>query len=90
MNTQEIKQALIKAGAKAWVKDDHERIYINSNAQLEAIGAKITEQPKYSTETRGISSKSKMYFDVKKELFFVESGAMKNTINELGFKAARI
>lgn len=90
MNTQEIKKALIEAGAKAWMKDEHERIYINNNTQLESIGAKIVNSPKYSGETRGIGSKSKMYFDVKKEIFFVEDGAMKNTINEIGFKAARI
>ncbi len=90
MNTQEIKKALIEAGAKLWMKDEHERIYINSNTQLEALGAKIVNSPKYSGETRGIGSKSKMYFDVKKEIFFVEDGAMKNTINEIGFKAARI
>ena len=90
MNTQEIKKALIDAGAKVWIKDEHERIYMNSNNQLEAIGAKVVNSPKYLGETRGIGSKSKMYFDVKKELFFVEDGAMKNTINEIGFKAARI
>ena len=90
MNTQEIKKALIDAGAKVWIKDEHERVYINTNEQLEAIGAKVVDSPKYAGETRGISSKSKMYFDLKKELFFVESGSMKNTINECGFKAARI
>lgn len=90
MNTEEIKTALINTGAKVWIKDDHERIYLNSNSQLEAIGAKIVDSPKYSGETRGIASKTKLYFDVKKELFFVDSGSMKNTMNELGFKAARI
>jgi len=90
MNTQEIKKALIDTGAKIWIKDEHERIYMNNNSQIEAIGAKIVDSPKYAGETSGIGSKSKMYFDVKKELFFVETGAMKNTINEIGFKAARI
>jgi hypothetical protein len=90
MQTEQIKNLLIEAGAVKWEKEGHERIYIKTNEQLENIGATITDTPKYAGETRGISSNSKTYFDVKKGIFFAETGSLKNTFQELGFKAVKV
>ncbi len=89
---EELKANLIQLGAKKWQSADkkHTRIYLNSNAQLEALGAKITSTPKYSGDTKGIGSKTKLFWNEEKELFECETGSLKNTITQLGYKATRI
>ena len=90
INLIENLDKLVNLGAKVWEKGTEKRVYLNNNAQLELLGAKITTTPKYATETTGLSNKEKLYFDLNKEIFLVDKGAMKNTLSELGFKVARI
>ena len=88
--TTETYEKLISIGKTVWESSNEKRIYLNSDSDLEALGAIIVSNPKYSCEFRGISSKSKAYYDVNKDAFFSDSGDLKDLFRELGYKSGRI
>lgn len=80
------KEKLIEMGGKLWEKNGLSRVYINDSV-LEKMGFKIVDVARYADEFRGLG-KAKLYYDCEKNVLITDSGSVRVSMKNSGFKCA--